>query len=128
MGSPFTHGLRVPMLLRAALLIAFPFATSSHVTGARIYYTDQPGSTDGSVMSVALDGTGQTWTNESSVTFVDAEMDSVTAVPAAALAGVPQAFFRITISTNESAIPTGNSVTQSTAGRTDRSRRPAPPR
>jgi hypothetical protein len=74
------------------------------------------------------DGSGQTWTNESSVTFVDAEMDFVTVVPAAPLADVPQAFFRITISTNESAHPTGNPVTRSAEGRTGRSRPPALPR
>ena len=69
------------------------------------------------------DGSGQTWTDEASVTFVDAEMDAVTVVPAAAFGDMPHAFFRLTISTNEVPTPFGDPVTQSVGKTTDRSPR-----
>jgi hypothetical protein len=47
------------------------------------------------------DGTGQTWTVESSVTSIDAEMDSVVVSPGIALAGSSRLFYRVRISTAE---------------------------
>ena len=52
------------------------------------------------------DGSGEIWTDEISVNRIDAEMDAVTVVPAAAFGDPPTAFFRVTIATNEGANPT----------------------
>jgi hypothetical protein len=50
------------------------------------------------------DGSGQIWTNESSVAPVDAEMDVVEIDPAAALAGATKIFYRIRVATSEATV------------------------
>jgi hypothetical protein len=47
------------------------------------------------------DDSGQTWTIETAVTRVDAEMDEVTIAPAATLATEPKLFYRLRISSTE---------------------------
>jgi hypothetical protein len=60
------------------------------------------------------DGSGQTWTNESSVTPIDAEMDSVLIEPGVVLAGAPKLFYRIRISTDETLTAAATVVLQRT--------------
>jgi hypothetical protein len=58
-------------------------------------------STDLQTWNFNGDGSGQTWTTESAVTRVDAEMDEVTIAPTAALATAPKLFYRVRVSSTE---------------------------
>jgi hypothetical protein len=69
------------------------------------------------------DGSGQTWTNESSVTSIDAEMDSVSIEPGVVLAGAAKLFYRIRVSTSETLTAATSVTLQRTRPARSRARR-----
>jgi hypothetical protein len=69
------------------------------------------------------DGSGQIWTNESSVTPIDAEMDSVLVEPGVVLAGAAKLFYRIRVLTSETPTAATSVIMQRTNPVKSRARR-----
>lgn len=70
-------------------------------------------STDLSTWHYNGDGSGQTWTSESTVVPIDAEMDLVEIDPGAAIASEPKLFYRVRVTSSEALIaPTSATLKQ----------------